>query len=186
MHHSRHSSTLTLVLMIAIAAFLAYKARQSSFAPALPSGTASRIGPPDIYPNPALTPGAVDPEITQDNLADTICNPTWSTRSIRPPERYTSRLKFQQLRQYGYSDTDPRDYEEDHLIPLELGGHPSDPHNLWPEPYSASIPDGGAHAKDRVENYLHDQVCSGAVPLADAQRAIASDWFRVYSSRLAP
>jgi hypothetical protein len=31
-----------------------------------------------------------------------------------------------------------------------------------------------------VENYLHDQVCFGAMPLTDAQREIAQDWYRVY------
>ena len=34
-----------------------------------------------------------------------------------------------------YADTNPiSDYEEDHLIPLELGGSPTSPLNLWPEP----------------------------------------------------
>src|SRR5216683_2609243 len=27
----------------------------------------------------------------------------------------------------------PAHYEEDHLVSLELGGHPRDPRNLWPE-----------------------------------------------------
>jgi hypothetical protein len=27
----------------------------------------------------------------------------------------------------------PKDYEEDHLISLELGGAPRDPKNLWPQ-----------------------------------------------------
>ena len=36
-----------------------------------------------------------------------------------------------------------------------------------------------AHQKDAVENYLHDQVCRGTMQLADAQRAIATDWLAV-------
>ena len=36
-----------------------------------------------IYPNIVRTPGAVDSDITQDNIDQTICNPDWSTRSIR-------------------------------------------------------------------------------------------------------
>jgi len=70
----------------------------------------------------------------------------------------------------------PGDYEEDHLIPLELAGDPRDPRNLWPEPYA----EPGAKQKDAVENYLHKQVCSGAMPLADAQHLITTDWYRVY------
>jgi hypothetical protein len=140
------------------------------------------LGPPDIYPDPARTPGAVNPDITQDNLRETICNPRWSTRSIRPPVAYTNRLKFEQIREYGYADTDMRDYEEDHLIPLALGGSPTDPGNLWPEPYQTSIPDGGARFKDKVEDYLRVEVCAGDLTLEQAQSAIVRDWYRVYAT----
>jgi hypothetical protein len=51
-----------------------------------------------------------------------------------------------------------KDYEEDHLISLELGGHPTSEKNLWPEAYK---PKPGAREKDRVENFLHDEVCAG-------------------------
>ena len=71
----------------------------------------------------------------------------------------------------------PADYEEDHFISLELGGSPTDPRNLWPEPY---LPKPGAKEKDIVENYLHRQVCSGTMTLEDAQKAIVADWYRVY------
>ena len=167
--------------MLALAWFL-----RTNFSP---SGTPStpgaehapaHAGPPDIYPDPARTPGATNPEITQENIRETICNPRWSTRSIRPEASYTNRLKIEQIAEYGYSDSRTRDYEEDHFIPLELGGNPTDPKNLWPEPFETSIPDGGAHAKDKVENYLHAEVCSGALTLAEAQREIAEDWYRVY------
>jgi len=149
--------------------------------PASGGSVASRIGPPDIYPDPARTLGAINPEITQVNIHETICNPRWSTKSIRPEESYTHRLKVDQIAEYGYADSRLKDYEEDHFIPLELGGNPTDPKNLWPEPYDASIPDGGAHAKDKVENYLHAEVCSGSLTLAQAQREITADWYRVYT-----
>jgi hypothetical protein len=147
-----------------------------------PSREASLVlsGPPDIYPDRNLTPGATNENIRQDNIGDTICNPSWSTRLIRPPQEYTNRLKHQQIEQYDYADESSRDYEEDHLIPLELGGSPTDPKNLWPEPYRTSIPDGGARFKDQVENYLHKQVCAGDIPLNEAQKEIATDWYRVY------
>ncbi len=122
----------------------------------------------------------MNPDITQGNIDETICNPEWSTRSIRPPANYTNRLKFEQMEEDGDSDTNPRDYEEDHLIPLELGGNPTDPNNLWPEPFDTSIQDGGARSKDRVENYLHREVCSGDLTLEEAQREIVSDWYHVY------
>jgi hypothetical protein len=142
----------------------------------------AHVGPPDIYPDPERTPGAVNAEITQDNIRDTICNPRWSTRSIRPEAGYTNRLKVEQISEYGYSDPRMRSYEEDHFIPLELGGNPTDPRNLWPEPFETSIADGGAHAKDKVENYLHAEVCSGSLTLEQAQHEIAEDWYRVYTT----
>jgi hypothetical protein len=140
-----------------------------------------RFGPSVIYPDPERTPGAVNPDISQDNIRETICNPRWSTRFIRPEAGYTNRLKVEQIAEYGYSDSRVRDYEEDHFIPLELGGNPTDPKNLWPEPFDTSVADGGAHAKDRVENYLHAEVCSGSLTLEQAQHEITEDWYRVYS-----
>ena len=61
----------------------------------------SRIGPADIYPDPVRTPGAANPQVTQQNIQDNICNRHWSTKQIRPPAEYTSKLKRKQLREYG-------------------------------------------------------------------------------------
>jgi hypothetical protein len=72
-------------------------------------------------------------------------------------------------------------YEVDHFVSLELGGS-NDISNLFPE---AAEPKPGFHEKDRVENYLHDQVCRGALTLAEAQREIATNWLAVYET-LAP
>ena len=134
-------------------------------------------GPADIYPDLSRTPGATNPDITQENLGETICNPGWSTKSIRPPSSYTGRLKREQIQDWSFADNDPRDYEEDHFIPLEIGGHPSDPRNLWPEPYN---PAPGARQKDKVENQLHREVCSGVITLERAQRIIVQDWYSCY------
>jgi hypothetical protein len=83
---------------------------------------------------------------------------------------YTDALKRQQIREYGYADTRISDYEEDHLISLELGGHPNDPRNLWPEfPHSPN-------AKDKVEDELHKKVCAGQITLSEAQQIISRDW----------
>lgn len=136
-----------------------------------------RAGPADIYPP---VPGATNPNITQANITDTICNPNWSTKSIRPPASYTTALKKKQLVEFGYADTKLADYEEDHLVSLELGGDPKDPNNLWPEKYTASVADGGARSKDQVENELHREVCAGTITLAQAQTIITTDWYAFY------
>ncbi|MFL6053208.1 MAG: hypothetical protein ACJ72W_09885 [Actinoallomurus sp.] len=127
-------------------------------------------------PDPSCQPGATNPDVTQDTIGSTICVAGW-TRTVRPPVSYTSALKVRQIADYGYLDTIPAHYEEDHLIPLELGGAPRDPRNLWPEP---RYPAGGATAadKDEVENALRKKVCADLMTLAAARTIMAEDWRR--------
>jgi hypothetical protein len=116
--------------------------------------------------------------VTQANIDATICVCGW-TRTVRPPETYTRALKRRQIREYGYADRRLGHYEEDHLIPLDLGGAPRDPRNLWPEPRYPS--DGWtADKKDKLEARLVRLVCAGEVPLDVARRAIARDWHEAY------
>lgn len=136
-------------------------------------------------PNPSLTPGAIDPRVTQDNIGETICRRGGYTRGVRPPVSYTEPLKHRQIDEYGYRDRRVRDYEEDHLVPLEVGGAPTDPRNLWPQPHHV-VGGWGSYAKDRLENRLHTLVCHRKVSLAEAQRAIASDWIAAYQRYIGP
>lgn len=131
--------------------------------------------PAGVLPRGELTPRAVDPRVTQQNIKNTICRRGY-TVTVRPPFEYTNAMKHRLMRAYGFTGS-IHDYELDHLIPLELGGCPSCEANLWPEPRNV-FP--GANEKDEVERYLHHQVCSGALPLAQAQREIAADWYAVY------
>jgi hypothetical protein len=124
-----------------------------------PHGSASK-GP--YAADPARTPGVVNPDVTQQNIAATICKHGW-TRTIRPPTDYTNALKLRQMREYGVGGSASL-YQEDHLISLELGGHPTDARNLWPEPYPR------AAEMDSIENDLNARVCSGAMSLDAAQR----------------
>ncbi|MBV6700489.1 hypothetical protein [Kitasatospora aureofaciens] len=127
-------------------------------------------------PDPTCTPGATNPDVTQATIDDTICVPGYST-SIRPPSSYTTKLKIQQIAEYGYADTDTSSYEEDHFIPLSLGGHPTDPHNLWPQPQYPTGPNGQtSRDKDTVEYKLYRAVCNHQVDLVPAQQAIVTDW----------
>jgi hypothetical protein len=131
--------------------------------------------PPGVLPRRELTPGAIDPRVTQDNIRGTICRRGY-TASVRPPFKYTNAMKHRLMRAYGVTGS-IHDYELDHIVPQELGGCPTCEANLWPEPRNV-FP--GANEKDEVETYLHDQVSSGEMPLAKAQREIAADWCAVY------
>jgi hypothetical protein len=85
--------------------------------------------------------------------------------------------KDQVYAEYAITHHSTGQYEVDHLVSLELGGS-NDIANLWPE---AASPKPGFHEKDKVENYLHDQVCSGAISLPEAQKEIATNWLAVYN-----
>ena len=126
----------------------------------------AKTGPASLYPDPNLTPGDTLPV-----TAEQVCTPGYS-KSVR---HVTEAEKKEVFAEYGTQFV-PHAYEVDHFISLELGGS-NDIRNLWPEPYD---PRPGAHEKDRVENYLHEQVCKGNMSLPEAQREISTDWYAVY------
>ena len=127
-------------------------------------------------PDPKITPGAINEMVTQANIRATICRKGW-TRTIRPPVSYTNRLKHQVMRRYGVAGANMHDYELDHLIPLELGGSPDDPANLWPQSRTGTWT---ADLKDDLERTLNRRTCEGRLSLAEAQKAIRTDWIAAY------
>jgi hypothetical protein len=119
-------------------------------------------------PDAACTPGAVMPGVD----LGAICH-----QSTRERRRVDARVHREAFAAYGIRTPPPRGaFEVDHLIPLELGGD-NTLENLWAQPAS---PRPGFHEKDHVEVYLHREVCSGRMALADAQRAITTDWVVVW------
>lgn len=131
-------------------------------------------------PNPTLTPGAINPAITQANIHRTICVRGW-TKTVRPPARYTDRLKRRQLAAEDLGNVNPRSMEEDHRVPLEVGGAPRDPKNLWPQRWQGQW---GAHTKDRLENWAHRQICSGKMTLAQGRAIFLGNWIAAYKKYL--
>jgi hypothetical protein len=158
--------------------------------------------PSNTRPDHRASPGMTNPNVTQANIKTTICKSGW-TDTIRPPASYTTTLKQLQLKNLGDTDkntlplvrsasgttkrpdvahckehsSNEACWEEDHLISLELGGHPRNPDNLWPEPWSGPW---NAHVKDALETTLKIMVCHGDITLAEAQKAIATDWVAAY------
>src|SRR5450631_2990067 len=72
----------------------------------------------DPLPDPHCTPGAIDPQVTQDDIGSTICSSGF-TSTIRPPESVTEPEKEASAATYGYTGS-LHVAEYDHLIPLEL------------------------------------------------------------------
>jgi hypothetical protein len=120
--------------------------------------------PKSLLPNRTRTPGATNAAVTQKTIKTTICVSGW-TAKVRPPVSFTNTLKLKQMKQYGETGK-PTAYEEDHLIPLELGGAPRNPKNLWPEPHKQS-----KHS-DPLETSLKRKVCAGVLTLAQGRAQI--------------
>ena len=128
-----------------------------------------------FLPIKSATPGVTNPDVTQSNIEKTICSPNF-VKKLKPATSFTEALKTKQLKgsYKRYLNTKSKDFTEDHLIPIELGGSPKSVTNLWPQPVGGN---SGAELKDKLEVKLNSLVCSGAITLAEAQKAIATDWY---------
>jgi hypothetical protein len=84
----------------------------------------------------------------------------------RPPSSYTTHLKHQQL----WPWQDPRDYVEDHIMPLCLCGAARDPRNLRPQ----------LKARAKLKDVREHQVCaavkSGQLTLPEGQQIMHQEW----------
>ncbi|NPT44851.1 hypothetical protein GNZ12_26745 [Paraburkholderia sp. 1N] len=127
-------------------------------------------------PDSRFTPGAINPDVTQANIHQTVCVKGY-TKAIRPPAYYTNALKKRQIEQFGYADRKARDYEEDHLVALSIGGAPTDERNLWPQPRNS---EWSADKKDQLEFVLYKMVCNEEISLKQAQREMATDWIEAW------
>src|SRR6202047_4785421 len=130
--------------------------------------------PTPLVPDQQLTPGDTFEVTAQD-----LCVPGYSkkVRSV------SAEMKREVYQEYGITAHGPGDYEVDHLISLELGGSNSIK-NLWPESHRTSP--WNAQVKDRLEDKLHELVCSGQLDLKTAQQAIASNWIEAYKTYGSP
>jgi hypothetical protein len=111
----------------------------------------------------------LNPDVTQENIDETICVRGW-TKTVRPPFEVTNAIKLRKLRERGLTEADKSRFELDHVIPLALGGAPDDARNLRLEPWPE------ADRKDGVEACLAHAVCAGRISLSEARRRIWKDW----------
>jgi hypothetical protein len=120
-------------------------------------------------PDRRCSPGAISTAAT----LETICTAGYAERA----RKVSQATKDAVYREYGLAPGHRgRSYEIDHIVPLELGGS-NDRANLYPE---AAFPRPGYHEKDRLENELHRLICARRLTLAGSQRAIATNWLRLY------
>jgi len=147
-------------------------------APVYPAQT--YVGPRPAMPNLALTPGRFR------NLSiDTVCGTKWGLDR----RHVTEQMKAEVCAEYGIKSGCPGPaYEVDHFGPRELAGA-DEVKNLWVQPITE------AREKDRLETFLHRQVCTGWSPtesaaikrarslaLVAAQHEIIADWWASYQN----
>lgn len=125
------------------------------------------------YPDPKLTPGAYDPNISQANIQQTICV-SGSTKDTRHVSEKTKRQVYE-MYDLDYEKLHGK-YEVDHFVSLELGGL-NDISNLWPQRY---LPKPGAREKDVVETHLKRSICAGKLTLDQGRMIVKQDWYRCY------
>jgi len=167
-----HAPKLAL-LAAALASFClgCHSTQQGLDAPSRPTAHAAvphDQGLSPLLPDPKMTPGATLPVATGD-----ICVSGYSQKVRNVP----ADVKQQVYAEYGITSHQPGEYEVDHLISLELGGSNSIK-NLWPQSYLTQP--WNAHVKDKLENEIHAEVCSGKVDLPTAQHDISTDWIAAY------
>jgi hypothetical protein len=186
MRNRNAASIVIFFLLLLIVVWLIYqhnKSTQSSPRPSVSSeipptySVGQRTKENDCHVNgpfqdKACTPGAIFSDITKEQ----VCVRGYA-KSVR---HVPANLKREVFREYGITHHSKGKYEVDHLISLELGGS-NDIANLFPE---AAEPRPGFHEKDKVENYLHREVCSGRISLSKAQGLIANNWLEVYKSMI--
>lgn len=127
-------------------------------------------------PDKQLTPG-----VTRDVDVNTLCHS--STKLVR---HTSTDVKKAVYAEYGIkprhaltcSGVGHSCYEIDHRIALEDGGA-DDIKNLWPQAYDGTW---NAHQKDKLENYVHKQICSGKMTVQQGQAVFLGNWITYYQS----
>jgi hypothetical protein len=115
-------------------------------------------------PDPAKTPGKVDPNCSMKDICPHLSD-AWNVRHV------DESMKKEVCKEYGITEGCPGPkWELDHFIDRSICGADST-WNLWPQPLAE------AKIKDhKVEDVLHKQVCAGKMTLTAAQACMKSGW----------
>lgn len=136
--------------------------------------TAGEIMPAGVVPDPTITPG----EVASTDETD-VCSVASGSYSKRHRLSQNPQTKHQVLDRYGVEWTSRALYEDDHDVPLALGGSDSVA-NRWPQPRYG---EWNAHLKDELETRAWEMVChEHRLSLHDAQALFLapSDWRASY------
>jgi len=143
------------------------------------STTVTTVVNPPTPPTPPTPAAFGDPAADRARVPGSIASPGPTVAQLcsggyvkkaTPSPAVTDPIKAAQVAAGNYADRDPSHYVEDQLVPIELGGAPTDQRNLWPQTIAM------AAVKERDERRLHTDVCAGRITLAAAQAQMAANW----------
>jgi len=158
--------TIIVMLLLLIGGYLYWNYRKNN--PSTTDPTPKIKITSTIYPNSILTPGNV--LIYNEYF---LCVPGTPGKLDKVSEE-TKVLVFES---YHISYPTKKDYQLDKYIPMELGGS-NDIRNLWPQ----GVKNPGYKEKDKVEQYLYQEMCAGKINITTAQEMIKKDWVEVYNN----
>lgn len=122
-----------------------------------------------LVPNPKLTPGA-----TRRVAYEEICPAQDDDKDPAVPTSMQQAV----FKEYGVRRiARTHEFQVDYLINPQLGGT-GEIRNLWPQPYGLTL--WNAHAKDDLEDRLHQMVCNREIGISEAQHELATNWIAAY------
>jgi hypothetical protein len=130
----------------------------------------------------AQKPDLLDPRVTQSTIVDTICRPGYAD-DVLPPFDTLLRQKEQLLKLRRVDPANASQYALDHRMPILLGGSPTAAANLDIRRWDGRA---GQRRKERLAVFLKRCVCTGDMPLAAAQAAMAGDWASQFPNLSSP
>jgi hypothetical protein len=118
-------------------------------------------------PNRKLTPGAV---VTTD--ANVVC--ALPAHGARQPISFAMQTAVFDTYRYT-TPAQQHKYILNYLVPWDLGGA-LDAANIWP----AAVRGTGFYEKIQTDHVLRELVCRRALPLAQAQHDLETDWYAAW------
>lgn len=160
---------------------------------------AGKVGTPDLYPDPKLTPGRQEDADVEDLLkrwscpsrskagADGLCSYSAAHRNVSSAEKRQVYEEYEALHaglsEYCKAAPSGRDQrcEVDHFVP-ECAGGANDASNLWIQRADSTLNGEpmGFHQKDVLEDWGCEQIKARRLDPAEFARRITTDWVAYY------
>ena len=117
----------------------------------------------------SCAPGQLDAGVA-GHIGQTICDESWVAAATRLDP--SPAIKDELLIEYRLPGN-PVTYTVAHVIPVQDGGSPTSPRNLYPLALTGY---GGQETHTAVAEMLNDEICDHEITVAQAARTLEGDW----------